>query len=228
MRFSLVPMLLVALAGPAAAAETLLHLSETARVLARPDEITAVLRAEATAQTPAAAQARVNAAMAAAIEQARAVAGIAVATGGYAVWDQTPREPTASTSPQWHAAQTLELRGRDGEALLRLVGTLQAKGLATERLGWQLAPETARRARQEATRQALAGLRGRAGEAAELLGLRFDSFRSVRLDAAPPVAMPMLRATMKATLDATSPPSAEAEDVPVEAAVEAEAVLVPK
>jgi uncharacterized protein YggE len=211
----------ILLAGPAAA-DTLLHLSESARVMVHPDELAASLRAEAVAATAAEAQTQVNAAMAGALALAHQVAGVSVTTGFYTVWPQTEPARPAEQQP-WRASQTLELRGGNGAVLLTLVGALQQSGLAVSQLGWQMAAKTARHARAEATRQALSGLRARAEEAAGVLGLHFDSFREVRLDDAPrPHPMPM---RAMAASPAAAPPSAEAEDVPVEAGVEADVVL---
>jgi len=214
------------LTGPAGA-ETLLHLSESARVMVRPDELVATLRAEATAATAAEAQAQVNTAMAGATALARGTAGVSVATGSYSVWAQTPPRDLGrpGTRQDWRASQTLTLRGSDGAVLVTLVGTLQQRGLAVSQLGWQVAGETARLARAEATKQALGGLRARAEEAARILGLRFDSFRDVRLDAARPQPGPMPRLMLAGSASAAPPPTAEAEEVAVEASVGADVVL---
>jgi len=214
-----------ALVQPAAAqparAETLLRLSENARVVVRPDELAASLRAEADAPTAAEAQAKVNAAVAKALDLARAVPGVVVSTSGYWVSQLNQSGRT------WRASAGIALHSGDGEKLLALIGTLQAQGLATQSLGWRLAPETARRAQSEATRAALGTLRARAEEAAGILGLRFVSFREVRLDGTRPMPAPMPRMAMAAGPAPAPPPSAAAEDVPVEANVEADAVLVP-
>jgi predicted secreted protein len=216
-----------ALVGPAAAAETLLRLSETARVMTSPDQIVASLRAEATAPASAEAQARVNAAIARALAQAKQVNSVTATTGNYSVWNTTIGD-RAKAREEWRASQTLDLKGGDGAAMLRLVGELQAQGLAVGRLAWQLAPDTARKARTEATRLALGSVRARAEEAAGILGLRFESFREVRLDDVKPPPAPMMRSMAASTMAAAPPPSAEAEDVAVEASVEADAVLVPR
>jgi predicted secreted protein len=214
----------ILLAGPAAA-ETLLHLSESARVMVQPDELAASLRVEAVTASAAEAQAQVNTAMAGAVALARQTAGVRVTTGSYTVWPQTT--PQAVVRPggrqDWRASQTLELRSGDGAVLLTLVGALQQRGLAVSQLGWQVAAETERHARAEATKQALGSLRVRAEEAADVLGLHFDSFREVRLDAIPrPRPLPMRAMT---AASAAPPPTAEAEPVPVEASVEADVVL---
>ncbi len=210
----------------AARAETLLRLAETATVMVQPDELTADLTAEASAATPQDAQARVNAAITAALATARGTAGVAVATGPYSVWQVREPHPGPAAAPPteaWQASQVVTLRSPEGGAMLALVGRLQAQGLAVQRLGWQVSSAASRRARAAARRQALGALRGSADAAAKLLGLRFEEFRSVDLN---PTSTPgpMPRALMAAAMPA---PSAVAEAVPVSATVTAEAALAP-
>jgi predicted secreted protein len=193
----------------------------------RPDELAASLRADATATTAAEAQRKVNASIADALTRVRQAPGIVASTGGYNVWRSGPN--AEARSERWRASQALALHGKDGAALLILVGELQQQQLAIGQLAWQLAPETARRARQEATAEALKTLRSRAEEAAALIGLQFDSFKEVRLDNPRPPILP--RGAMAAPMAASSapiPPSAESEDVMVSATVEADVVLKPR
>jgi len=212
---------------PPAWADTLLRLADTETVTVAPDELAASLRAEASSASPADAQQRVNAAMAHALSRAHSVAGITVSTGAYSVWHvgPTPKD----SSERWQASQSLELTSHDSVALLTLVGALQHDGLAIGELGWQLSRDAQRKAHDEATRQALAALQGKAQDAAELLHLRFGSFKEVRLDSANPMPIPRFApamATMAAA--AATPPSAVATDVPVSATAEADAILLPK
>jgi predicted secreted protein len=213
-----------------ARAETLLRLAETATVSVHPDELAAALRAEAVGATAAEAQAKVNAATTGALARAKAVAGVTVATGGYNVYRLGPTANDKDRTERWQGSQGLELKGHDGAVMLKLVGELQQAGLAVGQLGWRLSPEAMRKARAEATRQALANLRGRADDAAAALGLTFDSFKEVRLDSVPPA--PGLRLAMAAAPMAAAAPapplSAEAEDVPVSATAEADIVLKPR
>jgi predicted secreted protein len=217
----------LALAAPSAYADTLLRLSETATVTAHPDELDASLRVDVTAPTPAEAQRHVNATMADALAAAKTVDGVTVSTGGYFVW----RVGSAPLAPpeHWQANQSLELTSHDGAALLKLVGELQQKGLAVAQLGWRLSESATKTARAEATRKAIAALRGRADEAAALLDLRFGSFKEVNLDSTrPPPFAPRMMA-MSATASASAPPpSAEATDVTISATAEADVVLLPK
>jgi uncharacterized protein len=209
-----------------ARAETLLRLSETATVMEHPDELDATLRVDVTAPTPAQAQRQVNATMETALAEAKAVAEVTVSTGGYFVWRVGP----APLSPpeHWQANQTIELASHDGAALLKLVGDLQQKGLAVGQLSWRLSDTATRAARAEATRKAIAALRGRAEEAAALLDLRFDSFREVRLDAVRPQPIPRMMAMSAAASASAPPPNAEPADVSVSATAEADVVLLPK
>lgn len=207
-----------------ASAETILHLADTETVTVAPDELAASLRAEASSANPADAQQRVNAAMADALARAQKVAGITVSTGAYAVWHVGPT--SQDSNERWQASQSIELSGHDGIALLTLVGVMQHSGLAVGELGWRLSREAERKAHDEATRQALSALRGKAQEAAGLLDLRFDSFKEVRLDGVMPVPTPRFVGAMSAM--AAAAPSAVAMDVPVSSTAEADAILLPK
>jgi predicted secreted protein len=213
-------------AGPAWG-ETLLRLSETATVTEHPDELDASLRVEVTATNAAEAQRRVNATMGDALAAAKSVAAVTASTGAYFVWRVAPT--ATDRAEHWQANQSIDLTSHDGAAMLKLVGELQQKGLAIGQLGWRLSDAATRAARAEATRKAIAALRGRAEEAAGLLALRFDSFKEVRLDSTRPPPMPRLMAMAAPMASASAPPpSAEPTDVSVSATAEADVVLLPK
>lgn len=213
---------MLAAVAPAAAAPTLLSLSETASVSVPPDELTAELRATAEAPSAARAQAQVNAAMAAALAAARAVPGITVATAGYATWQRPPGSPGGGA---WQASQGLTLKGHDATALLQLVGRLQQRGLAAGSLAWELSAPARKIAQDRAMEEALRALRGRAEAAARVLGLRFGAFHRVQLGA-PPQIMP--RPLFAAAAMAAPPPSVVAEDIAVSATVSADVTLLPE
>ena len=216
---ALLPTLLLLMATPSWAAETLIRLAETAHVMVKPDELVAVLRAEGIGATAAAAQAQANTMVRRTLDAVAGKPGVTATTGGYGVWQR------AKPNTQWSAVQSVTLNSNDGPVLLALVGTLQAGQLALERLSWQVSPAVARRAQSEATKQALGALRGRSEEAAAILGLKFTGFREIRMvDQARPVMLMGAARAMAAPADAP-PPSAEAEDADVTATVEADAVL---
>ena len=211
-------------APPVLAGDTVLFLAESATVMASPDELVAFLRAEATAPNAAEAQGRVNVMSRDATAIATQAKGVQVSNGSYQVWRTGPNQQ--ERAEKWQASQTMRLTSADGAALLTLVGTLQQKGLAVSSMQWRLSRETEKKARQDATRQAILGLRGRADDAAVLLDLQFDHFRTVRLDGVEsmPVPRPAPMAMARGA-EAAPPPIAVAEDIPVTAAVQAEAVL---
>ena len=211
------------LAGPSA--RPLLHLSETATVSVRPDRLTAVLRADASTDSASTAQDRVNAVIGGALAEARKADGIAVSTDQYNVWRL---EPKAGEAAQWRASQSVVLRGQDGSSVLKLVGALQQKGLAVEGLGWELAPETARSAEttQPFRRSGppRAGGRGRRRSRPAIRCLpQFDG----RQRSATPIRLRTM-AVPAAALASPAEPAAEAEDVRVNATVEADIALKPR
>jgi predicted secreted protein len=221
-------LLWVMVSRPAYADDTILKLSETATVMVAPDELAASMRAEAIAPTAQEAQKRVNELMAAAIAAARKVSGTMVSTGSYNVWRVAAS--ASDRNERWQSGQSLHLTGKDAEAMLKLVGDLQQMGLVQSNLLWRLSRDSERKARQDATKQALSTLRARADEAAEILGLRFESFREVRLDSvAPPPILPRLQMAARGTMAPSAPPAnAEAEEMPVTASAEADVVLKPR
>ncbi len=217
--------LLLTLTAPAMGADTHLLLGESATVMVTPDEIAASLRAEATSGTAAETQKRVNDMMRDALAAAKETAGVTVSTGGYGVW-----RTQQGGADRWQGSQNLNLSGRDGAALLKLVGILQQKGLAIGGLNWRLARDTARKAHQEATQKALATLRARVDEAAAALDMKFGQFASVRLDSTTQQSVRMMApaAAMVSSMASAPPPTAVSEDTPVIASVEADAILVPR
>lgn len=159
--------------APGAAAQHLthLHLSAEGTVSEPPDVLVGDLTAEARSPSAVEAQRKVNAMMAQGMRDARAAEGIEARAMGYAVSQVDLDEGSVPVGPHprrmgWTAQQTLEVRGKDGERLLSLVGKLQDQGLATAALGWQLSPELARAARDGAMVKALQALRARADKAA--------------------------------------------------------------
>jgi predicted secreted protein len=188
----------------------LLRLSESAERIVRADELRATLRAQATGNSAAAVQQAVNRQMAAALERARAIAGVTVSTGSYWSWRSGER------GQSWTASQELRLSAIEATpALLELVGTLQGQGMLIGALAYEVSAPLARRTREEVTEEALAGLKARAERLAGALDMTFTGFREVRVDAPRHMPPPMPRAAMAARAEAAPPPSAEPAEVPI-------------
>jgi predicted secreted protein len=200
--------------------ETALHLSDTAEVARAPDEVVAVLRAEARGGSAAAVQEAVNRTMAQAIARAAAVPGVSATTGGY--WTTRVQD-----GGSWQASQQLTLRSGNGAALLELAGALQQQGLMLGGLNWTLRRDTQRVAREEAAQLALDAIRRRADAVAAQLGMVVVGLREVRIDAPDRGPRPMMAMAAARTASA-APPVAVAEDIQVAATVEAVAILRPR
>jgi uncharacterized protein YggE len=142
--------------------------------------------------------------MAQGMKDSRAIDGIVARALGYSVNQIDLDEAVVPVPPHarrmgWTAQQTLEVRGKDGERLLALVGKLQDEGLAVSSLDWQLSPEFARQARDAAMVNALQALLVRADKAAQALDLKVVQLQDVRVNmqGSSPIR-PMLGAQMKA------------------------------
>jgi predicted secreted protein len=204
--------------------QSTLRLSETARRDVPRDLLRATLAAEATDPDAGKVQSEINQRMSAATTRIKQVAGIAIETGGYSVYRETPdKQP-----PRWHGSQTVDLTGKDFAALLSLIGALQQQGLVVQ----SLAPDISREARQSVedalTDEALTRLKQRADRIATTAGVKLQGFRSLsvgNVNAPPPVVQPMMR--MAAAAVPAPPPVAEPGNATVSITATAEFALVP-
>ncbi len=209
--------------APARAAETVLQLSQSVTIAVPPDELVVMLRIEVQAANPADAQSRLNTAARAAVTEMEKAEGVRVATMGYQV-NRLPG-PSGDRGGAWRATQTFRLSGQDGGAVLGLIGAMQQKGLSVTAMQWRMTPDTERKARQQVTREVLQSLRGRASDAADLLGMNFSHFRTIQLDGEDSAnAQP--RAAMMGRAAEAPGPVAPQEDILLTATAQVEAVLV--
>ena len=131
--------------GEASANLTHLHVSAEGSVSEPPDVLVGDLTAEATSPSAVEAQRKVNAMMAQGMRDAHGTEGIEARATGYTVNQVDLDEGVAPVRPHprrmgWTAQQTLEVRGKDGDRLLSLVGKLQDEGLAVASLDWLMSP----------------------------------------------------------------------------------------
>lgn len=204
---------------------TLLHLGEQAQRMVTRDELHAVLRVEAADADAAKLQAAINKRLQAAVARAKRVAGVTVATGGYSVFQEPPKDKP----PRWHGMATLSLVARDAAPLLELAGSLQQDGLVVSSLAYELTPETARSAEDELTGEALARVKQRAERTAAALGLAVERIRDLRIGKAGGVPPgPRMMMLGGAAPGAPPPPVAEPGEAQVTVSVEAEVLLVPR
>lgn len=223
---ALLPLAAALLAAPLAAAAaphrqgaTTLTLSVTGSARHLPDAMAATLEIAGEAPDAAAAQDRLNRAMAAALHAADGVAGVRATTGSYFV------TPTDAKRTAWIARQELSLScdaaPTSAAAGLRgLIGQLQHAGARLQSLDGRLSAATAAATRERAIGDAVRRLRAEAQAVARSLGETVGTIRTVQVDgppvrpvfgglmvagrAAPPVARPAAieeRVSLSATIE---------------------------
>ena len=189
------------------------------------DQLEAELRVEAVDANAARVQADVNRRMTAALAHAKTVAGVAVETTGYSVY----QERDAKGNPtRWHGSQSLRLKSADFPALLNLVGVLQGEGLALSNLAAELSPAAAKAAQNELTDAALKDIRARADRIAATLGTHVERYAELRVgNASVPPSPVHFMAARVASSGAEPPPVAVAGDATVSVNVDATVLLAP-
>lgn len=198
---------------------TVLHLSQTAERPVIRDLLRIELRVEASGADAQAVQAEINRRMAAALDRAKQVQGVAVETGFYDVHEERPQ----NAAPRWRGAQALIMTGKDAASMLKLAGALQSDGLSTSSLAYEVSPETMRGAEEDLTAEALSALDHRAASIAEQLHLAVLRYRDLRVGNAETVGplVPRLAAA------AAPSPVAEPGEAKIRVTVEAELLLIP-
>lgn len=209
---------------------TLLTLSESAEREVTPDTIRARLMAQATSESAATAQASVNAAMARAVNRAKAL-GLEVETGSYNTYQEAPLRPQTlpagakPPAPQWRAQQSLILTAKDDAKLLEAAGALQTEGLALQDLGYTLSREQQRAQQDEMFAEALQRLAARAEKAAAALGMRFEGWARVGLNGSMVQRPVMMKSMAMSARAEAAPPVAAAGEQTISVTVDGEAIL---
>ncbi|MGE4481286.1 SIMPL domain-containing protein [Acidocella sp.] len=223
-RFLMLVPVLTGLALPAAA-QTALTLNASGSAQAEPDEAVAGFTVQAVKPDAAGAQAAVNEAMARALAAARAVPGVAVATGGYNSYSSLSDDKSA---PQYTAQQNLTLTqpAKDGvpdQAFTALLAKLQGQGLLLTGLNGELSQDGRAKAGREAIGDALGQLRSQAQEIARVLHKKVGALKTLHVNTSGGSVPPMPR--MMALAAAAPPPQSAPDKVTVTANVTAEIEL---
>ena len=206
--------------GQTAAAPTVLHLTQTAESKVVRNQLRVELRVEEKGPDALAVQTAINRRMAAALDRARQVIGVAVETGSYQVGEE---EPSRGAS-YWRGSQSLILTSTAADAALKLAAALQEQGLLMSAMVYEVSPETVRGAEEDLTAAALAGLGERAAAIADRLHLAVLGYRDLRVGNAEtgPPPMPRFAAAM-----AMAAPVAAPGQAVIRLRVEADVLLGP-
>ena len=215
------------LALPAAAqtAPTTLSLSADGSVKVEPDEAVAQFNVQADAPNAAAAQAKVNQAMAKALAAAKALPNVVATTGG----DNTYNSATNGQSrPQFTATQSLTLTQPDkggvpDKGFTDLLGRLQADGLLLNGLSGELSDAGRQNAERDAVRNALAALRAEAADIADTLHKKVGALKQLSVNGASAPLPPSPKVMMLAAAPAA--PQSAPDKVTITASVSAQIEL---
>jgi predicted secreted protein len=196
-----------------------LHLSQTAERTVVRDLLRIELRVEASGPDAQTVQAEINRRMAAALDRARQVQGVKVETGFYDVGEERPQSGPA----HWRGGQSVILTGKDPTSMLKLAGALQADGLSTSSIAYEVSPETVRGAEEDLTAEALTALDHRAAAIAEQMHLAVLRYRDLHVGNAETGGRPVPRFAAMAA----AAPVAEPGEGKIRVAIEGELLLVP-
>lgn len=150
---------------------TTVELSAEASQAAPNDLATAVLYVERSGPNPAAVAREANRDIGAALEVARARADVKVQSGNTSTWPVYAQDGKGRITA-WRMRAEIQLESRNLAAMSELVGELQSS-LALAHMSMQPAPETRRKAVDEATTSALHAFEQRAALIAGALGKRY-------------------------------------------------------
>ena len=159
--------------------EVMLNISATERREVEQDLLVATLAYVATNADARTLQNEINESMAKALKEVKSVNEVKVNTGAYQVYERT--DPRSKTK-QWHGQQSLTLKSKNSEKLLKLVGKLQDMKLNVNGLNYTLSPETAVEVQDALMEDALKQLQTRANRAAKALGKSSAELRDVNVN----------------------------------------------
>lgn len=190
MRFLLALTLMLTLSVPASAqvedpilsmpdGQVILNISATERREVEQDLLIANLSYVAVNKDARELQNEINKTMAGALDTAKKVSEVKVNTGSYQVYEQ--RDPRTKEK-KWRGQQSMTLKSKDAEKLLKLVGKLQDMKLNMNGLSYTLSPETAVETQDSLMEDALKQLQTRANRAAKALGKSSAELRDVNVN----------------------------------------------
>lgn len=211
---SVLPVLAALATAPALAASTVVELSAEASRAAANDLARATVFAEAVGVTPGELAKRVNAMIADGLKTARGYASIRTQSGATSTY---PVYAKGGKIESWRMRSELALESGDTAALSELLGKLQTT-LGVGNLVMLPAPETRKKAENEAILDAIAAFKSRANLVADALGKPYRIKQLAINDSGRPPVMPMRAGIAYAAADA-SPMPMEGGDSQVAATV---------
>lgn len=200
--FAIIALVLTLATPPLVLAGTIVDLGASASRPAANDLAQASVFAEASGSNPAELAQKVNALIAEGLRTAKGYRGIKVQSGGTHTY---PIYGKAGRIDSWRMRSDLALESADTAALSELLGKLQAT-LGVGGVQFLPAPETRKKAEDEAMLEAIAAFKARAKLAADALGKPWRIKQlSLNTSGGRPPVYPMLRAAAMAAEAAPMP-----------------------
>jgi len=208
--------------------QVIVSLSATERREVEQDLLVATLSYTVTNRDNRIVQNEINKAMKQALDLAKKEKEVKVQTGTYHIYETT--EPRTQEK-KWRGSQTLTMKSKEPDAVLKLAQAMQEMGLNMNGLSYTLSPETAVAAQDSLMADALTQLQERADRAAKALGKSSAELREVSTNGG---GIPhhrvnhhgMERVMMSKSAD-MAPPVAAAGESTITMSVSARAILKP-
>lgn len=207
--------------------QVVLNINATERREVEQDLLIATLSYSATNKDSGALQNEINTVMKKALDIAKKEETVKTNTGSYQVYET--RDPRTKEK-KWQGNQTITLKSKDSETILKLVGTLQDLKLNTNGLQYTLDPKTQIAIQDSLMEDALKQLQQRADRAAKALGKSTAELRDVNVQSGGIPRQPRHYArtamAMSADMEVAAPVAAAGEST-ITLTVSARALLKP-
>lgn len=216
---------------------TLVSLSATERVEVDQDLLVSTLSIEARNADATKLQDEINTVMTKALEEAKAFKTVKISTQSYQVYPYeyvpTPQPMKTGQKPQiireWRGSQSLMLKGKSPDDLLKLAGILQKMGMNTTGLSYTVSPELLEETQNNLLEAALTKLKTKAERTAKALGKTKADLLNVNVDTGGYYPQPMMMARaggMEVAMDkAMAAPVAAAGQSDITLSVTAQALI---
>jgi predicted secreted protein len=154
---------------------TILNISVSETLEVEDDLLVANLRFEYEADDPKSVQNEINRIMKQATDAAKTAQDVSFSTGQYSVYKNNlnyPNKDKADNKKEyiWHGVQSLDLKSKSADNILKLTGQLQDLGLVLSGLSYVISPEKMEETRDSMMEAAIEKLLKKAGRAAKALG----------------------------------------------------------
>jgi predicted secreted protein len=214
---------------------TLISLSATERVEVDQDLLVSTLSIEARNADATVLQDEINKVMTKALEEAKAFKTVKISTQSYQVYpyEYVPDNQKNGEKPQivreWRGSQSLMMKSKTPDDLLKLAGVLQKMGMNTTGLSYTVSPELMEETQNSLLEAALKKLKTKAERTAAALGKSQADLLNVNVDVGGyyPQPMMMARGGMESAMDAKAmaAPVAAAGQSDITLSVNAQALI---